>query len=458
MNLPIFQPPMKFPGILLLGGLALAAGACTTRPVPTTASAPATAPAPAAAARYLPDLGARFAAYDSLVKADRHREAAGLLLGANRDLNASRLYLYAALHYGKANLPDSAAAALHRALDNGMADPYVLDKGLESVKGAAGWPQLDKRLAALRQELGRPERFAIKTEPLESFWPYFDRALADTLGARDRFKEFILAGSPAVRDYYVARYLNTDHMYDRMIRQSPDYYRYLKTYLNGDTLRQAREKVARMMSRFAELYPQAVFPDVHVMPGILTSGGTSTEVGLFIGGDMFGKSAAMPTQGFSEWHKNTVSHVDGLPLLIVHELMHFQQHYRDRSHANTVLGKVIHEGVCDFLTELCAGEPMRNDRITYLEQPANRDFILAEFKKEMFTEDLSRWMYNGSVKDRPVDIGYTLGHLIARSYYERSTDKQKAIYNLLNAESFAALVRESEYGYLLQDGPAPKPK
>ena len=258
-----------------------------------------------------------------------------------------------------------------------------------------------------------------------------------------------------MRDYYVSRYLNTDQMYNRMVRESPDYYRYLKTYLNGDTLRQAREKVARMMSRFAELYPEAVFPDVHIMPGILTSGGTSTEVGLFIGGDMFGKSEGMPTPGFNDWHKNSVNHVSGLPLMIVHELMHFQQHYRDQSHANTVLAQVISEGVCDFLAELCSGETMRNDKVTYLEQPANRDFILAEFKKEMFTEDISKWLYNGDVKDRPVDIGYTLGYKIAKSYYERSPDKQKAIYNLLNADSFAALVREGEYGYLLNDGPAP---
>ncbi|MBD0258742.1 MAG: hypothetical protein ICV83_23745 [Cytophagales bacterium] len=449
---------MKLRAMLLLGGLALVAGACKTRPAKTTA--PTQTSVRDVSARYLPDLDPLFDAYDSLTKRDQHRDVAALLMGSNRDLRASQLYVYAATHYCKANLPDSAAAALHQAIDNGMADPYILNKepALEGVKKASGWSQLESRLAAIRQDLGRQERFAVRTEPLETFWPYFDQALADTLRARDRFKAYILKGSPAVRDYYVARYLNTNRMYDRMVRKSPDYYRYLKTYLNGDSLRQAREQTARMMTRFAGLYREAVFPDVNIMPGILNSGGTATEVGLFIGGDMFGKSEGMPTQGFDEWNKSRINRLGGLPLIIVHELMHFQQHYRDYDHANKVLGQVISEGVCDFLAELCSGETLRDDKVRYLEQPANRDFILAEFKKEMFTENTSNWLYNGSIKDRPVDIGYTLGYKIAKSYYERSADKQTAIYNLLNADSFATLVRESEYGYLLDDSPPPNTK
>jgi hypothetical protein len=31
--------------------------------------------------------------------------------------------------------------------------------------------------------------------------------------------------------------------------------------------------------------------------------------------------------------------MSALPLIIVHELMHFQQHYRDPNHANTVLAQ-----------------------------------------------------------------------------------------------------------------------
>ncbi len=449
---------MKLPGMLLLGGLTLAAGGCTISPAKTTA--PSVVSVPDVSARYLPDLDPLFDAYDSLTGQDRHRDVAALLMGSNRDLRASQLYVYAATHYCKANLSDSAAAALHQAIDNGMADPYILSKepALEGVKKASGWPQLESRLAAIRQELSRQERFAVRTEPLETFWPYHDQALADTLRARDRFKEYILRGSPAVRDYYVSRYLNTHRMYDRMVRKSPDYYRYLKTYLNGDSLQQAREKVARMMTRFAGLYPEAVFPDVNIMPGILNSGGTATEVGLFIGGDMFGKSEGMPTQGFDGWQKNRINPLVDMPLIIVHELMHFQQHYRDHDHANKVLGQVISEGVCDFLAELCSGETLRDDKIRYLEQPANRDFILAEFKKEMFAEDISKWMYNGNIKDRPVDIGYTLGYKIAKSYYARSADKQKAIYNLLNTDSFITLMRESEYGYLLEDSSPPNTK
>jgi uncharacterized protein YjaZ len=65
-------------------------------------------------------------------------------------------------------------------------------------------------------------------------------------------------------------------------------------------------------------------------------------------------------------------------------------------------------------------------------------------------EDTSKWLYNGgSIEDRPADLGYTVGYLITKSYYEQHPDKKQAVYELLNANDLTEIVKNSSYAYLL---------
>lgn len=99
--------------------------------------------------------------------------------------------------------------------------------------------------------------------------------------------------------------------------------------------------------------------------------------------------------------------------------------------------KVIQEGVCDFMVELLTGNEPNNDKLRFLEDEGNWQMIVNDFKAERETTDLSKWMYNGgNTPDRPGDIGYTLGYLISKSYYQNHPDKKAAVYNLLNTGNF----------------------
>ena len=69
-----------------------------------------------------------------------------------------------------------------------------------------------------------------------------------------------------------------------------------------------------------------------------------------------------------------------------------------------------------------------------------------ELKKDLYSSDLSKWMYNGGgIKDRPSNLGYTMGYLICKSYYENSNDKKKAIFELLNTNNFKKIIEESDF-------------
>ena len=159
----------------------------------------------------------------------------------------------------------------------------------------------------------------------------------------------------------------------------------------------------------------------------------------------------MPTDGLSDWQKNSIMSFEQLPGLTIHELMHFQQNYRDTVNIETVMGAIISEGVCDFLVELSSGIPMENENLNYLEEPENLAFILEELSNDLNNTDNSKWLYNGgSIEDRPHDLGYTMGYLISKSYYENQMDKEQAIYELLNTDSFESIYRGSDYQNLLE--------
>ena len=400
---------------------------------------------------YLPDINALFEDYERLDSTKNYSGFAEQLVEANGDLQASQIFVEAAALYHEARETNEVIGLLHQAIDVGMANPNILSKfeGLDQGLGSPEGERLKKRLDSIQEKLQDVSHFSLEMESMNQFWPYFERARKDSTQARAIFKEFIFEGPSELRDFYVVRYINVDNMYAQMINAAPDYYEYLKSRFNPDSLIALKSKTTNWMRNFKEIYPEAVFPKVFVVPGILNSGGTATEMGMFVGGDMYGRSDEMPTEGLNDWQKGAVMKFSELPGLTIHELMHFQQSYGDFENGETVMGAIIVEGVCDFFVELSSGQPLNNRNLTYLKNPDNMARILHDLKEDLYTDDNSRWLYNGDIQDRPYDLGYTMGYLISKSYYENHADKRRAVYELLNTDDFSKILEGSDYAHLL---------
>ena len=400
---------------------------------------------------HLPDFNVLFQDYDQLDSTRAYASFADKLIEANRDLKSSEIYIEAASLYHQAGKDDEIASLLHKAIDNGMANPKILSKfqNLKLDKDIQEVKDLNRRLDSIQEKLKDVSHFSMEMESMNRFWEYFERAKKDTANAKSIFKRFIFEGPRELRDFYVVRYNNLDNMYGQMINGAPNYYSYLKEQFNPDSLNALKSKTTGWMQNFKQIYPQAVFPKVYVVPGILNSGGTATEIGMFVGGDMYGRSESMPTDGLNDWQKAAIMKFSDLPGLTIHELMHFQQNYRDTTNADKVIAGVIGEGVCDFLVELCSGEELKNNNLSYLDEPDNLNKILTDLKTDLFTNDFSRWLYNGDIEDRPYDLGYTMGYLITKSYYENQTNKKRAVRELLNTDDFKKILKGSEFAHLL---------
>jgi hypothetical protein len=405
----------------------------------------------------LPDMERLFDFYGAQQASGAYKSLADSLYRSNKDLKASELYVQAAYVYWEGGETDSAVSMLHRAIDQGMSNPRILDKfpDREAMPEGPGWAALQQRLDSIGAELKALSHFEFKTEAMDAFWPYFNEALADTSQARLLLKTFVLKGPRELRDFYVVRYGSLDQMYGQMINGAPRYYSALQKQFSPDSVNLVKESVLSSMRRFREVYPNAVFPKVFIVPGILNSGGTATEMGMFVGGDMYGKSSEIPVDELNDWQRGAIMNFRDLPRLTLHELMHFQQNYQDEAYGETLLSAVIHEGVCDFLVELCTGEVLENENLDFLADPANERWIFGELASELLGDDTSKWLYNGgSIEDRPHDLGYTVGYLICRSYYEQHPDKKQAVFELLNSDDLTELVSNSAYAYLLGGGAA----
>lgn len=402
---------------------------------------------------HLPDINLLYEDYEQLDSTGAFNSFANTLVNANRDLNSSELYVEAASLYAQAGQSDSAAILLHKAIDNGMANPKIITKlyGLKNYSDSPLWQKLQRRLDSINLELQDVSHYSMEIASMNQFWDYFERAAKDSSSAKDIFKEFIFEGPKELRDFYVVRYINLNTMYGQMINASPEYFHYLKNQFNPDSIEAFKSKTTRWMRNFKKIYPKAVFPKVYVVPGILNSGGTATEMGLFVGGDMYGRSETMPTDGLTNWQKDAIMKVSDLPTITIHELMHFQQNYQDTENNETVLAQVISEGVCDFLVELCSGKELKNSNLTYLNDQENEHKIMEDLKNDLFSEDNSKWLYNGgSITDRPHDLGYTVGYLICKSYYNNTLDKKNAVFELLNTNDFLTILGGSDYSFLLE--------
>ncbi len=140
----------------------------------------------------------------------------------------------------------------------------------------------------------------------------------------------------------------------------------------------------------------------------------------------------------------------GLPWLVAHELVHTQQHYPllgamtggPRFLRGTVLRHSIKEGSADFIAELVTGRPVRNE---YAEAHAQE--IHDAFLRDASSKEFADWLYNGGNPNRPEglppDLGYWVGYQITKSYYERASDKQAALDEILSIRDFEEFFDES---------------
>lgn len=261
-----------------------------------------------------------------------------------------------------------------------------------------------------------PLNAVLETKDAQNFWKAFDKMEISTTNP---FIEYIENGSPGVKAFIRHRIINADSLYATVKKNKEEYLKSRNTLTNINSI---DKKLKASYSALKYWYPQAKFPTVYFVYGRMNTGGNSSDEGISIGTELF---------------KN----LDGVVPLITHEMIHYQQNNKG---GENLLKQALTEGGADFVGEFISGEPMNVKAFQYGE--AHSDKLYKEFVARYKTDDLRDWFYWTSKKDdRPNDLGYWIGYKICEAYFNKQTDKHKAIHDILNIEDPFVFLKESGF-------------
>lgn len=287
-----------------------------------------------------------------------------------------------------------------------------------------------------------PATVKFVTSDIGNFWRAYDLAAkeSDKPNRVAIFQtEYLDKGSAGLKDFLRLRIKSAENLVSAIDRM-PKYYASIRPQTLQVNRMEKRMRAAFV--KFKSIYPAAVFPDVYFLIGVTSSGGTTGPSGLLIGTEMYGKTPKTPMEELSPWLRVVLSNVDYVPAIVAHESCHYNQHYNTAQDQRHLLGKALQEGSCDMIGELISGRTI-NEHLKVYGKTHDAE-IWRDFEANMYKPDFSDWFYNAATaKDRPADLGYYVGYLITRAYYQNAKDKRQAIHDILNIQDTRAFYEAS---------------
>ena len=154
-----------------------------------------------------------------------------------------------------------------------------------------------------------PDQVRIIDDDIDRFWQAFDQA-GSTFPTEIFQKVYLDRGTPGLQDFIKVRIQSAEAL-AKKIQMYPRYYTSIR-----DSTRRIPEMESGIRASFYALeylYPDAIFPDVYFLIGLLNTGGTTSERGLLIGAEMYGRTPQTPTEELKDWHKTVLAPVESVP-------------------------------------------------------------------------------------------------------------------------------------------------
>jgi len=253
------------------------------------------------------------------------------------------------------------------------------------------------------------------TSDIPDFWKAFDQV--DT--KKNPFDEYLNNGSNGLKDFIPYRIESPKNLLKIVKNRKSDY---LKIRESSYKVELQIKPITSYYQELKNLYDEAIFPPTYFVIGAFNSGGTSSDNGLIIGVEM-------------------QNNIENIPYIVSHELIHFNQNYPNTK--NTLLQQSIMEGSADFIGELISGKHINESAFKYGNE--NEKMLCSEFVEIMDGSNYHGWLYGtkGRAKGRPSDLGYWMGYKICEAYYKKSPNKEEAIHEILNIQSFHDFLKKS---------------
>ncbi|KAI9463046.1 hypothetical protein F5148DRAFT_1286177 [Russula earlei] len=376
---------------------------------------------------------------DSCYMAKDYAHAAGYYTHLSRQVDFHIIkrggYFQAACCYAQLGNTDSAVALLYRAIGNGFKDiDHLLgDADLIPLHPLPVWDSLVTTVQKASTCTGDPDKVRLITRDVQNFWAAYDLAKKHPAHRSAIYKKYYLdAGTDGLQDYFAYKIGSIKDFTD-IHDCKPRFYAAIRK--NSLAVDEQKPQMISGFIRLKELYPPTRFPDIYFVMGCFSSAGTATDNGLLIGVDQVVATPDIPIEELSLWQRNNFTRLDDLPSLVIHELVHFNQTELCDTDT-TLLRSVLIEGMADFIAELATGQNPNKRLFVWAKGKEKK--IWASFEKDMYFNRANNWIANSTQEtvDKPADLGYWVGYQICKAYYEKSTDKRKAIYDMLHIQDY----------------------
>ncbi|MBX2969837.1 MAG: hypothetical protein KF803_10745 [Cyclobacteriaceae bacterium] len=282
----------------------------------------------------------------------------------------------------------------------------------------------------------------ISTEDITHFWEAYDeltsaKSKADSISiiqqkyidrATGHFKTFI-----RIRKFTAEEYVT-------LLGKYPQFWKSVRPLT--ENIANRKDEIEAVLQKFKNELPAFEIPDVCFAIGCLRTGGTTGDKLILIGSEIAAADKYVVKDELTPWLKSVIGNTGDIVSMVAHEAVHTRQKGRNTD----LLVSVMNEGIADFVTELVSELNINTHIHNY--GKAHACEIRNEFSEviRQKSNDLKPWLYNGnSAGNRIADLGYYVGYAIAELYYNKQSDKQKALEWLLDRSKYRRIYELSGY-------------
>jgi uncharacterized protein YjaZ len=259
----------------------------------------------------------------------------------------------------------------------------------------------------------------VVTTDLDHFWQALDsiRATKDTAVQRSYIHQMYIDPASEGLKAFMRNKEGMEKRWIDLINDDPVFWDSIR--VKSSNLKLIIPGIEENIANYKLLYPALQPSKIFFLIGLRQQGGTIRNNLSIIGTEVLLSDPAFTA-------------IDDWISLCMHEYTHTQQKRPDFQKMD-VLTSTIREGACDFMAELVTKKVVKRPYMDYgIKHEAE---VLSLFKKEMLTNKNDNWVSTGDNPDLPApDLGYFVGYRICKSYYERHSNKQQAVVEILTLD------------------------
>jgi len=262
-----------------------------------------------------------------------------------------------------------------------------------------------------------PDKAQLIYSDVENFVKAFEKLqhTTDTIAVLNKY--YFDEATPGLKEY-ISRHKLTPVLLKAAIQKDPERYHKIAGFLENQASFQLEFK--KTMQQFSEVLPTAMYPPTYLLVGANRGIAQASKFGQLV----------------------TVTKVldreVALKKLIVHELAHFQQaismgiqtYGALYASPNNMLGLCLREGGAEFVTSLVLNDITQAKGLEYF--LSHESQLKTRFIEDLSQQDAQYWLWD-SLDDHntPALLGYVMGFKICDAYYQRASNKENALKEIL---------------------------